>query len=72
MSQYQKSCTTCKQQIESERNGNWLPYNQDGTFHDCRNQPVMAKIETNSKPASPEELDVRLRRVEKILFSEGK
>lgn len=64
MSQYQKSCTTCKQQIEmSDRNsGKWLPFNLDGTLHSCREQSK--KVET--KKLSLEELDSRLKRLEAI------
>jgi len=40
MSQYKKSCTFCGQEIEmSDTTGKWLPYNLDGTAHDCRSSP---------------------------------
>lgn len=69
MSQYQKSCTTCKQQIEmSDRNGGkWLPFNLDGTLHTCRGKVIEEK-----KPLSLEELDARLRKVEGIVLDPRK
>ena len=37
MSQYKKPCSFCNQEIEmSGASGKWLPYNLDGTLHDCR------------------------------------
>lgn len=34
---YQKECMYCKQQITmSDESGKWLPYNKDGSAHDCR------------------------------------
>jgi hypothetical protein len=75
MSQYQKSCSTCKQQIEmSDRNaGKWLPFNLDGTLHTCRgNQTGTQKVETNSKPLSLEDLDARLRKVERVVLDPRK
>lgn len=36
---FEKSCSSCKKPIElSDKSGRWLPYNTDGTPHDCRNQ----------------------------------
>ena len=34
---YKKPCIFCNQEIEmSDASGKWLPYNLDGTLHDCR------------------------------------
>ena len=45
MSQYKKSCSFCNQEIEmSDASGKWLPYNLDGTLHDCK---------SSSAPTSP-------------------
>jgi hypothetical protein len=36
---YQKECLYCNQKITmSDETGKWLPYNSDGTAHDCRNK----------------------------------
>ena len=41
MSEYQNPCINCKQHIEmSDRNsGKWLPFNLDGTLHNCIEKP---------------------------------
>ena len=37
MSEYVKTCTYCKNEIQmSDKEGRWLPYNKDGTTHDCK------------------------------------
>jgi len=34
---YEKECIFCKNKITmSNENGKWLPYNNDGSSHDCR------------------------------------
>ena len=34
---YQKECLYCKKEITmSDETGKWLPYNKDGSAHDCR------------------------------------
>ena len=39
MSEYVKECIFCKQSIKmSDQNGKWLPYNQDGSQHDCKKE----------------------------------
>ena len=36
---YVKSCVFCKESIKmSDQNGKWLPYNQDGSQHDCKKE----------------------------------
>ena len=78
----------CKQEIvmSDRASGNWLPYNFDGSMHDCKtagtktNQRRSAtsiittttQVEaTTTKPLSLEGLDVRLKKVEKMLFQNG-
>ena len=58
---YKKSCMYCNQTIEmnDRASGKWLPYNMDGTQHDCRNQKQsiagIKKIETKiNKPSNPD------------------
>ena len=47
---YQKECLYCKEQITmSDETGKWLPYNKDGSAHDCRNMEVSPQV----SPASP-------------------
>ena len=37
MSNYVKTCSFCKHEIKvSDESGKWLPYNKDGSQHDCR------------------------------------
>jgi hypothetical protein len=39
MSQYAKECIFCKARIHmSDKTGNWVPYNQDWSLHDCKKQ----------------------------------
>ena len=34
---YVKECIFCKAKIQmSDKSGKWLPYNQDGSQHDCK------------------------------------
>jgi hypothetical protein len=58
MSEYVKECIFCKQSIKmsDKEGGKWLPYNQDGSQHDCKNkngkqeytlEAVVKKLETH-------------------------
>jgi len=60
----------CKQEIvmSDRTSGNWLPYNLDGSVHDCKSTGTK-KVE---KPLSLEELDLRLKRVESIVIGPRK
>jgi hypothetical protein len=81
---YKKSCMYCNKTIEMNDNasGKWLPYNMNGTQHDCRNQtqqtgtkkeePIVAVNQKKLGPLTMEELDTRLKRVESFLFLAGK
>lgn len=45
MSEYVKTCTFCKQEIQmSDKEGKWLPYNKDGSTHDCRKKNGNDKV----------------------------
>ena len=62
----------CKQEIvmSDRTSGNWLPYNLNGSLHDCKNQTGTKKVET--KPLSLEALDARLKKVESIVIGSQK
>ena len=38
MSEYVKECIFCKAKIRmsDQKEGKWLPYNEDGSQHDCK------------------------------------
>ena len=60
----------------SNDNGNWLPYNLDGSAHECREsvkgkdkpQVKQEQSQQQKKQLTLEELDTRLQKVEKVLF----
>jgi hypothetical protein len=79
MSQYQKPCIFCKQEIKmSDSSGKWLPYNLDGSLHECReNNNNNKKIVTSAKSKSVavtatkltlEDLNKRLKKIEDLLY----
>ncbi|MDQ5868838.1 MAG: hypothetical protein M3530_03820 [Thermoproteota archaeon] len=77
---YTKSCMFCKREIvmSDKGAGKWLPYDLNGSVHECKKeiQTGTKKVETQSPPQSKqpltiEQMDVRLRRVEKMLFNQG-
>lgn len=57
MSEYVKTCTYCKNEIQmSDKEGRWLPYNKDGSTHDYKKkngkqeitlEAVLRKLETH-------------------------
>ena len=58
MSEYVKECIFCKAKIRmSDKEGKWLPYNEDGSQHDCKKngngkkeytlEQVQKKLETH-------------------------
>ena len=75
---YNKPCRDCKQQITMmEMNGKWGAYNLDGSYHQCesKKQESAAGTEVKEKQKQPltlQEIDVRLKRVEAMLFNGGK
>ena len=54
--------------MSDRTSGNWLPYNLDGSIHDCKTQTGTKKVET--RPLTLEALDARLKRVE-AMFNGG-
>lgn len=37
MSEYAKTCSFCQQVIKmNDKDGKWLPYNKNGSTHDCK------------------------------------
>lgn len=47
---YVKSCVFCKENIKmSDQNGKWLPYNQDGSQHDCKKEKKQITLEAVQK-----------------------
>jgi hypothetical protein len=72
---YNKSCMFCKNEIVmSDRGtGKWLPYNLDGSTHECKTTNTSTgtkKVET--RPLSLEEIEARLKRVELIVIGAQK
>ena len=75
---YNKSCMFCKNEIVmSDRGaGKWLPYNLDGSVHECKTTSTSTstsrtkKVET--RPLSLEEIDARLKRLESIVIDPRK
>ena len=76
---YNKPCMFCKQEIVMSDigAGKWLPYDLNGTVHECRNKkPVQSQTQLQKQTEEPQPLtlkvvDARLRRVEKMLFNQG-
>ena len=73
MSGYQKPCIFCKQEIRlSNDTGKWLPYNLDGTNHECKKsneqpQPEAPKQQSQSQikvTLSLESLDQKIKKLE--------
>jgi hypothetical protein len=64
MSEYVKECIFCKAKIRmSDKEGKWLPYNPDGSQHDCK-KTANGKKHDNGK-------EITLQMVEKKLESIG-
>ena len=73
---YKKSCIHCNQTIEmsDRKEGKWLPWNLDGTVHECtnrKNEKPKAEQKPEVKPLTLDQIDVRLKKVEKVLFNGG-
>ena len=56
----------------TEINGKWGAYNSDGSYHQCLGLGKKQEPVTEVKPLTLGELDIRLKRVEKMLFNEAK
>ena len=63
-------------QLSDKASGKWLPYNLDGSIHECKTQGTnkveTKRINTLSEPLTLEELDARLKRVESIVIGPRK
>ena len=66
MSGYTNPCIFCKQEIRlSNDSGNWLPYNLDGSLHECR-ESVKGKdkpqqVKQEQLTITLEDLDLKLK-----------
>ena len=73
---YNKSCMFCKREIvmSDRASGNWLPYDLNGTVHECKkeNQTATGTKKVEIRPLSLEELDARLKRIESIVIGPRK
>ncbi len=73
---YNKPCRDCKQQITMmEVNGRWGAYNSDGSYHQC-SKNFRQNVEKESalekqQPLTLDQIDLRLKKVEKVLFQNG-
>jgi hypothetical protein len=68
MTEYQKECMYCKQEITmSDETGKWLPYNKDGSSHDCRNN----KNKKETQKQEPSKKEFTLEEVRRKLESLG-
>ena len=66
MSEFEKTCTFCKAKIKlsDKEGGKWLPFNLDGSSHDCRNKQ-------GTEAASVKTQEFTLEAVQKKLESIG-
>ena len=62
--------------MSDRASGNWLPYDLNGTVHECKKENQTAtgtkKVETKTKTLSLEEIDARLKRIESIVIGSRK
>jgi hypothetical protein len=72
MTEYQKQCMYCKQEITmSDKEGKWLPFNQDGSSHDCRNKQTQKQEPGNKqKEFTLEEVRKKLESIGIIIYVE--
>lgn len=80
MSEYTKPCIYCKAEIRmsNKNEGKWLPYNLDGSAHDCKPSDqksgedqfhnTAANSNREKKPLTVEE---RLARLEEAVFGDA-
>lgn len=55
--------------MSDEASGKWLPYNSDGSVHDCRNQNKNGQV--SKKQEAPLSMEDRLKRLESIVLGGG-
>ena len=63
--------------MSDRASGNWLPYDLNGTVHECKKESqtrtkTIEKRNSGDPPLSLEELDARLKRVESIVIGPRK
>ena len=81
MSGYQKPCIFCHKEIRlSNDTGKWLPYNLDGSSHECKKseqtpttkqqvkQQEQQQEQQQQSTLTLESIDKRLKRIEFTLF----
>ena len=59
----------------SNDSGSWLPFNTDGSAHICKDKTQTQKEvqeQQNKSTLTMEELDARLKKVERIVLRESK
>jgi len=63
---YVKECIFCKSKIRmSDKEGKWLPYNQDGGQHDCKKNGKEITLETVQKKLESLGIIINLERLMK-------
>lgn len=64
---YVKESIFCKTKIRmsDQKEGKWLPYNEDGSVHDCKNKSK------NGKASEQNHKEITLERVQRKLESIG-
>ena len=56
---YIKTCSFCKKGIEmSDESGKWLPYNKDGSQHDCKKKNGKQEITLEAVQSKLESLGI--------------
>ena len=71
MSGYTRPCTFCNQEIRlSNDTGKWLPYNLDGSAHECKKSSEQPQTQPpqNKKQITLEDIESRLERIEHTLY----
>jgi len=61
--------------MSDRASGNWLPYDLNGSVHECKRETATGtkKVETNNnQPLTIEQIDARLQRLESILIESHK
>ena len=80
MSEYTKTCIYCKAEIRmsNKDEGKWLPYNFDGSAHDCKppnkvspEDRIHNTVSDASKGKIPLTVEERLARLEEAVFGDA-
>ncbi len=64
----------CKKEIvmSDKGAGKWLPYDLNGTVHECKTTSTGTKKVETKQPLTLEQIDARLRKVESIIIGPQK